>query len=677
MTTIVALAQDQVLTATTAPKLACNNRNTVKLRVTFSTEWQSFTARSAVFTTSVNPTPYEAVLANGECTIPHEVLEDAGLLYIYVKGVNASTNSVKTTTPIAYKVQPGTPSLIVSEPTANVYQQLLTQIATMHSRLSTAEAAVTVDSEVQGIRTGADGTKYPTAGDAVRGQTATVPTLASFILGIFGEVVIDANEETITFPDDTLIIGYNGKHYQLSDGDGNTSCSFAMSTTAVNIVYQITTGKIYSQAYHTAVDRRDNILLCSIRRDTIHLKVSITCNYTLIKDGVRYNNLALSEGTRRSSFLAPLITGLVDKYAVIDTTSGTITFPDDTLIIDPCGGIGGTDVTYQLSKAKGNTVCKYTDYTQSSAVKIFYNPATDALEAAQYNIYNNAHIGLILLATIRTSNKAVATNIPYVYDGLLNGVDYSEWAQEKNTNTVKAINHRGFADAPENTLSAFRLSKKKGFAYVECDVSFTSDGVAVLLHDSTVDRTSNGTGNIAEMTFSAVRSLDFGSWKSEEYAGEQIPTFEEFIVLCKRLGLHPYIEVKTGTETQIKGLYDTVRLHGMKDKVTWISFNSAYLGYIREVDTKARLGYVVDAVDSGVIASAKKLLTAYNEVFIDCAGGNANESTVKLCADADLPLEVWTVNTESAILALNGYVSGVTSDNIIAGKVLANSAMSK
>ena len=243
--------------------------------------------------------------------------------------------------------------------------------------------------------------------------------------------------------------------------------------------------------------------------------------------------------------------------------------------------------------------------------------------------------------------------------------------------TVKAVNHRGYIDAPENTLSAYRLSKEKGFAYVECDVSFTSDGVAVLLHDSTVDRTSNGTGSIATMTFSAVRALDFGSWKSAEYAGEKIPTFEEFIVLCKRLGLHPYIEVKTGTETQIKGLYDTVRLHGMKDKVTWISFNSAYLGYIREVDTKARLGYVVDSVDSSVISKAKQLATAYNEVFIDCAGGNANESTVKLCADADLPLEVWTVNTESAILALNGYVSGVTSDNLIAGKVLANSAMSE
>lgn len=172
MTTIVALAQDQVLTAMVSPKLACNNRNTVKLHVTFSSEWNSYTARSAVFATSVDPTPYEEVLTNGECIIPSEVLADEGLLYIFARGVNASTNSVKATTPLAYKVLPGTPSLIVSAPTADVYHQLLTANALMQSRLSTAESSVTVDSEVIGIRTGADGKTYLTAGDAVRKQTS-------------------------------------------------------------------------------------------------------------------------------------------------------------------------------------------------------------------------------------------------------------------------------------------------------------------------------------------------------------------------------------------------------------------------------------------------------------------------------------------------------------------------
>jgi glycerophosphoryl diester phosphodiesterase len=479
------------------------------------------------------------------------------------------------------------------------------------------------------------------------------------------------NAETITFPDDTLIMGYGGKWYQLTDSAGNTSCSYAMGTTAVNVVYQISTGAIFAQAYSVKIDRRNQILLCSIRKAGWSTQVSISCNYTLIKDGVTYNNLSLKEATRRSSFLAPLITGLVDRYAVIDTNAGTITFPDDTLIIDPCGGLDDNAITYQLSKAKGNTVCKYSEYTGSSAVKIFYNPETDALEAAQYNIHNSEHIKLILLATMRVGEKAVAINIPYIVDGLLNGVDYTEFVHVTNSETVKSVNHRGYCtDAPENTLAAFRLSKKKGFTHVECDVSFTSDGYAVLLHDSTVDRTSNGTGNIANMTLEQVRALDFGSWKSAEYAGEQIPTFEEFIALCKHLGLHPYIEVKTGTEEQIQSLVNIVKRYGMKGKVTWISFSADCLGYVKAVDPKVRLGFVVDAINATTISTIKqKLSSGYNEVFVDCSHGNATADAVQLCADADIPLEVWTVNSEAAVLALDAYVSGVTSDNIIASNV--------
>ena len=176
MTHIYARVQDQILTATIAPRLACNNRNTVKLHVEFDASWDALTGRSAVFTTSFDSTPYEVALSGGVCTVPQEVLTNEGHLFIFVRGVNSSTGAIKSTMPIMYKVLPGTHSLVVSAPTADVYQQLLTQIATMHSRLSTAESAVTVDSEVQGIRVGADGKTYSTAGDAVRGQVDSVRT---------------------------------------------------------------------------------------------------------------------------------------------------------------------------------------------------------------------------------------------------------------------------------------------------------------------------------------------------------------------------------------------------------------------------------------------------------------------------------------------------------------------
>lgn len=174
MTHIYARVQDQILTATIAPRLACNNRNTVKLHVEFDDSWDAISGRSAVFTTSVDPTPYEIVLSDGVCTVPHEVLTYEGHLFISIIGVNPSADLIKSTMPIMYKVLPGTPAMIVSTPTADVYHQLLTHLAIMQARLNNAESAVTVDSEVQGIRVGADGKTYSTAGEAVREQAKSI-----------------------------------------------------------------------------------------------------------------------------------------------------------------------------------------------------------------------------------------------------------------------------------------------------------------------------------------------------------------------------------------------------------------------------------------------------------------------------------------------------------------------
>ena len=103
----------------------------------------------------------------------------------------------------------------------------------------------------------------------------------------------------------------------------------------------------------------------------------------------------------------------------------------------------------------------------------------------------------------------------------------------KRPDEIKAVAHRGYStEAPENTLPAFRLAKENGFDYVECDVVFTSDNVPVLLHDSSIDRTSNGEGKISSLTYEEVSQYDFGSWFSEEYAGVKIPTFDEFLKLC-------------------------------------------------------------------------------------------------------------------------------------------------
>lgn len=243
---------------------------------------------------------------------------------------------------------------------------------------------------------------------------------------------------------------------------------------------------------------------------------------------------------------------------------------------------------------------------------------------------------------------------------------------------VLGINHRGYTSAPENTLPAYKLSKQMGFKYVETDVSFTSDGVAMLLHDATIDRTSNGTGTLSQMTYEDVRQYDFGSWKNSKYAGTVIPTLDEFLTLCKSLMLYPYIELKDNgnyTQAQVQGIVDAVKEHGLNGKVAYISFSSTYLGYVKAYDASARLGFIKSTATTSDITTCQSLKTETNEVFYDVKYTSLTDAICTAYQSAGIPIEIWTVDTASAITTMNPYVSGVTSNSLIAGKVLYEAAI--
>ena len=244
---------------------------------------------------------------------------------------------------------------------------------------------------------------------------------------------------------------------------------------------------------------------------------------------------------------------------------------------------------------------------------------------------------------------------------------------------IKGVAHRGFSSiAPENTLPAYRLAKELGFYYVETDISFTSDNVPVCLHDSTINRTSNGSGSISSMTYDQVRQYDFGSWKNACYEGTKIPSFEEFIRFCRNVGLHPYIEIKnneTYSQAQIESLIDTVKAFGMKGKVSWISFSLSYLNYVKNYDNEARLGYVTSSVSESIINSTNGLKTGNNDVFLDTS--SMAGASVTLCKNANIPMEVWTIDSENSIINANPYITGFTSNTILAGRLLYNTGMSE
>jgi glycerophosphoryl diester phosphodiesterase len=129
---------------------------------------------------------------------------------------------------------------------------------------------------------------------------------------------------------------------------------------------------------------------------------------------------------------------------------------------------------------------------------------------------------------------------------------------------VVAISHRGeHLQRPENTMPAFQEAIRVGADFIEVDVQTTADGKLVLSHDATVDRCTNGTGKVSEMTFEQVEALDAGIKKGAEYAGTKVPTFDAALDLARgKIGI--YVDVKNASAQDLVTHIDG---HGMTDHV--------------------------------------------------------------------------------------------------------------
>ena len=268
------------------------------------------------------------------------------------------------------------------------------------------------------------------------------------------------------------------------------------------------------------------------------------------------------------------------------------------------------------------------------------------------------------------------TEIIPLYDGLSD-----TYAVAKKYAFIKGIAHRGWSEAPENTGVAFKQAKLNGFDYVETDVRFTSDGVPVLLHDASINRTARNadgttisdTINISDITYAQALTYDFGIYKGNKYAGTRIMSLADFAALCKNLGLNAYIELVAGeayTQSKVQTVYDTIKINGLPvERVTFISGNVTYLSYVHTISNKARLGYVTNGLTADSVTALNNL-KSQNEVFIDENYAVITTERVNICANSDMPLEAWNITTAAQILALHNYVTGVTSDGVNASKVV-------
>ncbi|MGD0610658.1 MAG: glycerophosphodiester phosphodiesterase family protein [Anaerolineales bacterium] len=152
--------------------------------------------------------------------------------------------------------------------------------------------------------------------------------------------------------------------------------------------------------------------------------------------------------------------------------------------------------------------------------------------------------------------------------------------------TPLVIAHRGDSiHAPENTLAAFEAATRQGADAIEFDVQLTRDGQVIVLHDPTVDRTTDGTGNVTQLDLPALRELDAGSSFSAQFHGEPIPTLNElFEAVGKRLYLNVELpKYATPLDGLVPKVAEMVRQHALEERVLFSSFLPRDLSRMRKI----------------------------------------------------------------------------------------------
>ena len=161
----------------------------------------------------------------------------------------------------------------------------------------------------------------------------------------------------------------------------------------------------------------------------------------------------------------------------------------------------------------------------------------------------------------------------------------------------KLVGHRGALDvAPENTLASFQRALDDGVDVIEMDIRLSADGHIVVMHDGTVDRTTNGTGVVSEMSLGELKRLDAGSWFDARYAGERIPTLAEVLSwaqgkvgLLLELKYHPYGGFDPAL---VPKTLDLITQAGIADQVAFISFQPKGLVQVMALASHFLVGHL-------------------------------------------------------------------------------------
>ena len=227
---------------------------------------------------------------------------------------------------------------------------------------------------------------------------------------------------------------------------------------------------------------------------------------------------------------------------------------------------------------------------------------------------------------------------------------------------MQILGHRGAkGEAPENTLPGFAYAKRLGLQAIELDVRLTKDDHVVIMHDATVDRTTDGTGAVSDLTLSELQALDaradFPDWPEPC----TVPTFADVVDLMRDLALIQ-IEFKRDTPERLDRLAQRViaelEPRQIWDRITLSSFDPVALEIVRHHAPTQRRAYIGKADAPGFFDTAHRL----GCVQVDINFSSGTPETVTRAHDEGLYVVGWPCDPDVADTALAWHVDAVTTD---------------
>lgn len=244
-------------------------------------------------------------------------------------------------------------------------------------------------------------------------------------------------------------------------------------------------------------------------------------------------------------------------------------------------------------------------------------------------------------------------------------------------NGIINIGHRGSSEYyPENTMVSFREAYAMKADMIELDVQLSKDGIPVVMHDFTLNRTTNGSGFLSNYILSDIKKLDAGSWFSPKFAGVRIPILEEVLQFAKdkvnvNIEIKAHKETKPG-ETEEKCLA-LVEKYGMKSRVLFSSFSNDSVRYLRDLDSEIVIGLLYARTWKRKIQPFDLVECMKTDTF-HCSKGLVKKKWIQNLNVHQIPVFIYTVNKSSTMKKLIEWgVTGIFTNrpDLLTG-ILAN-----